>query len=134
MDELKIKQSIKRSREECNLTQKELAEKVGISTNAYAEIESGKTRIFNENLPKIALETGRSFEKLVWGFNPDEALAAGLGEAEKEFNQKISDIQGNYERIIQEKESHISSLSKENEFLKKELDNKNSIIAKLLEK
>jgi len=134
MDELKYKQSIRRSREECNLTQKELAEKIGISTNAYAEIESGKTRLFNEHLPLIAQETKRSLETLVMGFNPQHEIETRLGEAEAEFNKKVAELDDKYKLESAAQNAHIASLIKVIDDLKKELDNKNAIIAKLLEK
>lgn len=134
MDEQTFKESIRQSRKESNMSIKEIADIVGISTNAYAAIESGKTRIFNEHLPQIAEATGRSFEKLVWGFNPEDTIKLELGEAEAVYNEKLALQKEHYESIIREKENQIASMSQEIKFLKEELVSKNSIIGKLLAK
>ena len=131
MDEKTVKQRIKAYRKESKLSQKEIADKIGISRNAYIGIENGDTRIFNEKLQKIAELTDTTIEKLVLGYEPIENAEYKLGEAKTEFDQKYRHLKEEYETRIREKDDTIALLKKLVDSLQESLKSKDSIIALL---
>lgn len=131
MDEQTVKQRIKAYRKQSKLSQKEIADKIGISRNAYIGIENGDTRIFNEKLQKIAELTDTTIEKLVLGYEPVENADIKLGEAKTEFNEKFRTMQLDYEARIKEKDDTIALLKKLVDSLQESLRSKDSIIALL---
>ena len=131
MDEKTVKQRIKAYRKESKLSQKEIADKIGISRNAYIGIENGDTRIFNEKLQKIAELTDTTIEKLVLGYEPVENADIKLGEAKSEFNERFRTMQLDYEARIKEKDDTIALLKKLVDSLQESLRSKDSIIALL---
>lgn len=128
MDEKQIKESIRRCREESGLTQKEIAQKIGISRNAYADLENGGTRIFNEHLEKIASETSRSVEELVFGFTPVEDASKKLEEDRLQFDSRMKATVEEYERRLSEKDMLIEVLQKLVAQLELDCKNKDAII------
>ena len=131
MDEKTVKQRIKAYRKESKLSQKEIADKIGISRNAYIGIENGDTRIFNEKLQKIAELTDTTIEKLVLGYEPVENADIKLGEAKTEFNERFRSMQQDYESRLKEKDDTIALLKKLVDSLQESLRSKDSIIALL---
>ena len=131
MDEKVVKQRIKAFRKESKLSQKELADKIGISRNAYIGIENGETRIFNEKLQKIAEITDTSVEKIVLGYEPVEGANLKLGEAKVEYEAKLSHLQEEFEKRLKEKDETIALLKKLVDSLQDSLRSKDSIIAML---
>ena len=131
MDEKTVKQRIKAYRKQSKLSQKEIADQIGISRNAYIGIENGDTRIFNEKLQKIAELTDTTIEKLVLGYEPVENAEYKLGEAKMDFDQKYRRLQEDYEARIREKDDTIALLKKLVDSLQESLKSKDSIIALL---
>ncbi len=60
----KLLNKIKRAREKAKLTQAQVAEKVGMSTNHYAMFERGETSTTDENLFKIGEAVGIELVKI----------------------------------------------------------------------
>ena len=131
MDERTVKQRIKAYRKESKLSQKELADKIGISRNAYIGIENGNTHIFNEKLQKIAELTDTTVEKIVLGYEPVENADTKLGEIRSELEEKYAKMQNEYEYKIKEKDNTISLLKELVNSLQDSLRTKDSIIAML---
>lgn len=131
MDEKTVKQRIKAYRKESKLSQKDLADKIGISRNAYIGIENGNTRIFNEKLQKIAELTDTTIEKLVLGYEPVENADARLGEIQVEFKEKTKKMQEEYEKHLAEKDNTINLLKELVNSLQESIRTKDSIIAML---
>ena len=131
MDEKTVKQRIKAYRKQSKLSQKEIADQIGISRNAYIGIENGDTRIFNEKLQKIAEVTDTTIEKLVLGYEPVENAEYKLGEAKMDFDEKYRRLQEDYEARIREKDDTIALLKKLVDSLQESLKSKDSIIALL---
>ena len=46
--------NLRRARESAGLSQAELAEEIGVARTTIVSLESGKTRLFNKNLQRIA--------------------------------------------------------------------------------
>lgn len=65
-----IKANLIRFRNNCKLTQTDLADLVGISRNTYRSIEVGETGLVHKALDKIAKRLGVSVESLILGYNP----------------------------------------------------------------
>ncbi len=70
MDDQSIKKNIAGLRKKSGLTQTELADRIGISRTAYRNLESGSTRMLNENIDKVAEVLDRPVEEIVLGYSP----------------------------------------------------------------
>lgn len=70
MDEKTVKQTLLRLRKENRYSQLKIANLLGISRNAYRNLECGTTRIVNENIEKVAELTGTTKEEILLGYKP----------------------------------------------------------------
>ena len=70
MDEKTVKQTLLRLRKENRYSQLKIANLLGISRNAYRNLECGGTRIVNENIEKVAELTGTTKEEILLGYKP----------------------------------------------------------------
>lgn len=133
MNNKELKINLVKARESLQLTQEEMARKIGISRQAYVNLEHGKTHLLNKHLPIIARECGMSIDKLCLGYDPvpnPKALLSELkektdmlaySEREKErLRSKMEDM----ERILKSQKEHIESLKDIQIFLTKQLDRK----------
>lgn len=116
MDNTSVKNNIRQARKGLHLTQKELADKLGISRTAYRNLEQGETRIICDHLPKIAELSGKSPEELVLGYRPIDAENSMLQDSET-YQNKLANLSSDYEERINN--------------LRKELGDKNELIAAL---
>lgn len=66
-----------RLRKSQGLTQKELAEKIGIGSTLISDYERGKLRLFDENIVKIAEALGISTDELL-GFNQEKQVSENV--------------------------------------------------------
>lgn len=113
MDEESVKKRILGFRMERKLSQKEMADKLGISRNAYRAIENGQTRMLSAHLDAIAQIANTSTEELVLGYKPADI-------------QSLNDIKAAYEsRINNEREEYLRQI----EQLRLELKRKDETIA-----
>lgn len=116
-----IKRNIKHNRERLDLTQEEMAERVGISSNAFCAIESGKTKVINSNIPKIAKAFGISVAELVNGFEPISSEEAGLDEVKVNYDSRLHSIQDGFVK-------EMNVLRAENKRLAEKLEDKEALI------
>jgi len=70
MDNNSVKKNLRNSRKEKRLTQKEMAEKMGISRTAYRNLEEGDTKLLSDHIGQFARILGKSEEELVLGYHP----------------------------------------------------------------
>ncbi|PZP49829.1 MAG: DNA-binding protein [Pseudopedobacter saltans] len=125
-------------RESKNWTQEYVAEVLDITQSAYARLEAGKTKLTIDRAKELAnvfavppeaffatssdvinYNTGNgSFGGPIYGYN----------------NYVDSDTKSLYERILQDKNNHISTLSKEIMELRKEKEQLIHLIEKIAEK
>ena len=110
MDEKKVKENIRRAREESNLTQKEAAQRMGLSRTAYRNIESGGTRIFSDHITMLARITGRSEEELVLGYpvrseagEDYDSLKEKYGKAQERI-EELNEMLKLYRLLLSDKE------------------------------
>lgn len=59
-------------RHSLNLTQVQMAQKLGISRQAYINLENGKTAIINKQIIKMAECCDIPEEKIMFGYGPEE--------------------------------------------------------------
>ncbi len=98
MDDTSIKSNILKRRSDLGLTQTEMARRLGISLTAYRKIESGKTRILNSQLAKIAETTDTPLETLVVGFTPVDPANYSLEEIRETYEDRLRDLNSSYMR------------------------------------
>ena len=122
MDNISIKNNIRKIRKARRFTQEEMAHKLGISLTAYRDFEKGNTSILNGNLMKIASLLNTPTEEIVLGYRPAQIEGADLKEVQEEYSGKIrvlekriSDLEklvSSYEEIIGSKNEIIHMLKK----------------------
>lgn len=125
MDNTSIKNNIRNTRKSRNLTQEEMAHRLGISLTAYRDLEKGETSIVNINLMKVADLLETTSEELVLGYKPAQLSGPGLEDVRTEYgnridilNSRISDL----EKIIRSQEETIATKNEIITLLKKSLD------------
>ncbi len=87
MDDSSIKKNIVGLRKKSGLTQTEVADRIGISRTAYRNLESGSTKMINENIDKVAEVLDRPVEELVLGYGPRSA-SRGAEEGRRGYGKK----------------------------------------------
>ena len=110
MDEITIRENLKRARISSGLTQTEMAERIGISVTAYQKIESGRTRILNTHFSKCAEVLGVSLSELVNGFIPVRDAEAVIEDVRESYGLKMRVQESGYLNEIQNKDREIGRL------------------------
>lgn len=133
MDNESVKKNIMNLRLERSLTQRQMAEELGMARNTYRSIEKGKTQMISETVMKVAEWAGVTPEEIVLGYLPSESGSIQLKEARERFNKRVNEITEEYE-------ARIAGLMKEirmlNDLLKEKDDNIRNLksIVALIEK
>lgn len=129
MDDNSIKGHISALREENDISQTEMADRLGIDRNTYRNIEKGATRILNGRVADIARELGVSTEKLVLGYEPLGPSAEELLEDRTAvFQKREKDLVDAYEQRLAQLRREIDGLRELNQTLKDQIADKNDII------
>ena len=130
MDDNSIKGNISALREESDISQTEMAIRLGIDRNTYRKIERGETRILNGRVADIARELGVSTEKLVLGYDADgPGTDSRLEDCREAFRQREQALVENYEHKIEELRREIRGLRELSDTLKEQIKDKNAIIS-----
>ena len=124
MDNDSIKNNVFKLRLERNMSQREVAEALGISRNAYRGIEMGKTMLISEKVFLLAEWAGVTPEEIVLGFAPSKDSSRMLKDARERFNTRVKEL-------VDEYENKLGDARKENEFLKERLQEKEDYITTL---
>lgn len=119
MDNISIKEHIRKSRKESGMTQEEMAHRLDISLTAYRDLEKGSTSIINGNIQKIAEITGKTTEELLLGYRPAQT------------DDRLEDVQAEYGKRINTLITRVSDLERIVSLLEETLASKNEIIAML---
>ena len=127
MDNRSVKQRICKLREEKGVSQKWMADRLGIDRNTYREIEAGKTEIIYKRLPEIAVLLGVSLEAL---FREDDA-GERLEEAKAEYGKQMKRLTDSYDLKLRDLEKELSSKNEIIDILKKQIRDKEDIITLL---
>ena len=107
MSKKKVEKNIAEVRNSMKLTQAEMAKKIGISRQAYINLEHGKTSVINKQITKMAERCGLPEEKILFGYSVEELSSSMLRENEAHKEQLSA--------VIKEKDEQI-------EVLKEKLD------------
>lgn len=118
MDNGSVKRNIRESRKNSHLSQQEMADRLGMSRNAYRDIEQGRTKLINGNLEQIAQITGTSAEKLILGFSRNTQETAAQVDVIRTLENRISDL----EEKLRLKEETIDILKRNNDTLRSIVD------------
>ena len=118
-----IHNKIKRLREQCGLTQQEMADKLNMHLKPWQKVENGITKLDIERLQLIADVLETTVEDLI---NVDDSVYistikdndVGFNNSSVTINHKSEDEQSLYERLIAEKEKIIADKDKEIAFLR----------------
>ena len=130
MDERSVKENLKRVRKGLNLTQQEMADRVGLSRNAYVSLESGSTRMLNDALEKVAAVAEMPVSELVTGYPAPAALKAELDAVRSGSERRIAEL----EALLEARDREIRSLKDHIDSMKDSLRTKDEIISLLKKK
>lgn len=125
MDNISIKNNIRKIRKARKLTQEEMALSLGISVTAYRDIEKGNTSILNGNLSRIASLLDTPAEEIVLGYRPAQIEGKDLKQMQDEYSGKINILErriADLEKLTQAQEENIASKNEIISMLKKRLD------------
>lgn len=125
MDNISIKNNIRKTRKARKITQEEMAHLLGISVTAYRDFEKGGTAIMNGNVTKVADLLETSTEELVLGYRPSQMEGAVLEDMRKEYKGQIQVLErriSDLEKLVVSHEETISSKNEIIKMLKKRLD------------
>ncbi len=120
MDNLTIKENLRKIRKSRKLTQEEMAGMLDISLTAYRDLEKGSTNIVNSNIIRIAELLETSTEEIVLGYRPVQAGGRQLEDVRAEYGERVEVLQ----RRIADLEELVRSL-------KDSVETKNDIISML---
>ena len=110
MTEQSIKHNILKVRESLNLTQEEMAKMIGLSRQAYINLEHGGTSLVNKWLFRMSEATGVELEVFLLGFDPRERSISQLKDIESD-GEKLHLMQEKFnmmERLMDEKEKALN--------------------------
>ncbi len=125
MDNLTIKENIRKIRKARKLTQEEMANMLDISLTAYRDLEKGDTNIVHTNLMRIADLLETSTEELVLGYRPVQAEGRQIEDVQAEYGGRISVMEkriADLEKLVQSLEETIRTKNEIITMLKKSLD------------
>lgn len=122
MDNISIKNNIRKIRKARRLTQEEMALRLGISLTAYRDLEKGATSIMNGNLTRIATLLDTSAEEIILGYRPAQVQGHTSDNTLKEYRKTIENLEQRIEdlektirtqdEVIRSKEEIISMLKR----------------------
>lgn len=116
-----LKRNIRKQRKVMGMTQEELARRIGISRQAYNNIEHGRTRLVNKKLGKIADQLCVSVDRLLLGYEPSpdtDSLKRELSEKNEKLaysERQCSEMQirlDGMKQLLSQQTSYIESLKK----------------------
>ncbi|MCQ2170720.1 MAG: helix-turn-helix domain-containing protein [Bacteroidales bacterium] len=127
MDSSSVKKNILKTRKDLGLTQKEMADKLGISRTAYRNLEKGETKVYSNHISAMARLSGKKEEELVLGYVPKESEEQHLKEMNNLATQ-MKVMQEQYEARIQELLAKLAEKDELIEFLKSNIRSQQSML------
>lgn len=122
--------NIRHAREQAGLSQAELADEIGVGRTTIVSLESGKTQLFNKNIPKISARLGLSLEDYLCGEGVAELLMDQASRAEREraliaeYERRVKDLQDRLDdarRLNDTLQANVGSLTQSNQYLLQQL-------------
>ena len=117
MDNISIKDNIRKIRKERQLTQEDLAHRLGISVTAYRDLEKGDTNIVNGNVLRLAELLETSTEEIVLGYRPVQMQGKKLEESQEEYNGRVADLEREVEYLRKLVKSHEETIATKNQLI-----------------
>lgn len=124
-------QKLRVYREFRNYSQEYIAEKLGITQNAYSRIETNQTRITAERLRQIADILGIPLSCLLSDMEPELSFGNGNGSNDRHMVEMMEQTKLLYDQIIRTKDEKIVALEDEICNLRKDRDKMMQLIEKL---
>ena len=124
MDNITIKQNIRKARTKRRITQEEMAARLGISLTAYRDLEKGGTSVVHGNVIRMAELLETSTEEIVLGYRPSELEAGTLEDVRTQYGNQICILEqrvGDLEKLVRSLEGQIASKDEIIKMLKKRL-------------
>lgn len=122
-------QKLRKFREFRNYSQEYIAEKLGITQNAYSRIETNQTKITTERLRQLAEILNIPISDLISDAEPEMNCNNGVKES---FGKELFDFSKRlYDQIISTKDEKIASLEDEICNLRKEREKMMYLIERL---
>ena len=125
--EKQLRDNINRIRLEKNLSQKEMARKLGVSRVAYVNLENGKTHLINDKVERFAQINDVSPAELVLGYKIPEEIHS-LQQAQADYGRRRQELIDSYEERIAALNAEIDSLRQQLADLRDSINTKNDII------
>ena len=110
MDYGSIRKNIRELRSKLGLSQKEMAERMGVSRVAYSNLERGVTSLRPAVLEKIAAIGGIPMEELMLGYVPDEGVTHLREELTREYGDERARLIKAYEDEIEKLGNRVEAL------------------------
>lgn len=125
--EKQLRDNLCRIRKEKNLSQKQMADKLGISRVAYVNIEKGKTHLVNAKVERFAELNDVSPSELVLGYKVEDDVHT-LQQARDDYGRRRQELVTSYEERIEALNREIDDLKKQVDDLRDSIETKNEII------
>lgn len=109
MDNKEIKWNIRQARKSLQMSQGELADKMGISRQAYVKLETGNTAIINHHISEMSEATGFPEEMILFGLDRKEAGYDEIKERQK-WQDRLAEVRKDGEKQIAELRNRLSLL------------------------
>lgn len=127
MDSSSVKKNILKTRKDLGLTQKEMADKLGISRTAYRNLEKGETKVYSSHISAMARLSGKNEEELVLGYVPRASEEQHLREMDN-LAERMKTMQEQYEARIQDLLAKLAEKDDLIEFLKSNIRSQQSML------
>lgn len=127
MDSSSVKKNILKTRKDLGLTQKEMADKLGISRTAYRNLEKGETKVYSSHISAMARLSGKNEEELVLGYVPRASEEQHLREMDN-LAERMKTMQEQYEARIQDLLAKLAEKDDLIEFLKSSIRSQQSML------
>ena len=124
MDNTTIKQNIRKARTKRQITQEEMAARLGISLTAYRDLEKGGTSVMHGNIIRMAELLDTSTEEIVLGYHPSELEAGTLEDVRIQYGNQICILEekiNDQRKLISTLEAQIADKNEIIKMLKKRL-------------
>lgn len=126
-EETRIKENIRKKRNNLGITQTEMARLLDITLHAYRKLESGDTRIFTKSFKTFARKTETPIDELVTGFSIEEGKDILL--LKEEFDRKMDSTRKAHNDEVRELTTANLRLQKEIMKLEGTIRDKDDIIS-----
>ena len=104
MDNSKAKKNLRELRKKANMTQVEMARLLGVKRTTYRNIETGPTKLINDNVFRIADILKSPAEAIISDYDLSGVTPALLCERNEDYERRIMSLQNDLDRRTRENE------------------------------